>query len=813
MSERIYILFMLLFYFFGASGQSTLRGVVEDGHGDAVSYADVILYKEGTQDLVKVETTNEKGSFVMRGIPMGSYDLVVAFIGLEDYKMGGLKIDGETLDLGTITMGTSSIELETAVVKAKRTLVEVKPDRMVFNVEGTINSVGDNALGLLRKAPGVMVDNNDNISVLSRSGVLIYIDGKKLPLAGEDLAAYLQGLPAEEIDRMDIITNPGAKYEAQGNAGIIDIRLKRNKNFGFNGVVSTAISKGKYWRQNHSLSSNYRNRILSAFGTIGYNDGTRIHDMTWINKQNDLYLDEINNFRNKYGGLNFRLGSDFFVAKHHTLGFLVTGRQNPNDRITENIINIAKLSTPDTVDSVLVAGSTATGERNNTTYNINYVFDNKKQTLNIDLDYGKFGNDASYIQPNEYYSADRNTLLSGSTVSYDTPVNIDIYTAKLDFETGLAGGKLGAGSKVSKVVTHNTYLFYQGAGDDRQRDDYRSNIFEYDENVYAAYVSYNNKINKKWSYQGGLRVEATSSRGDLQAFVPELNEDPVQRDYVDFFPNIGVTFNQSRVKTWSLNLGRRINRPNYRNLNPFRIQQSELSFWKGNPFLDPEIVNNAELGLTLFYRFNFKLSYSKTLGQITRLISPDDDDPRASFISWDNLAERTTYGFNVSLPGNITGWWSVFATGSVGYINNQADYGDGAVVDVQALTYSFFQQHTFKLPKGITGEVSGYYSGPGIWGGVFEYGPTWALNLGVQKKFFGDKLNVKLSAKDIFFTSGWHGTSSFNGLNGEGTGSWDSRRIGISLSYNFGNSNVKTRKRKTGIEDESKRTGESGGRG
>ncbi len=788
------------------SAQFNLKGTIKDATGEAISFADVVLYQAKSDQVAKVASSDDNGDFEMLNIDKGQYYIRVFFIGYDDYRMDAFELNSD-MDLGLIELQNNAMDLETVIVKARRPIVEVKADRTVFNVEGTINSAGEDALELLRKAPGVMVDNNNNISVLSRSGVLIYVDGRRIPLAGEDLTAYLQNLPAEQIDKMDIITNPGAKYEAQGNAGIIDIRLKRNKDQGANGSFSSAASKGRYWQQNHNLNLNYKNQIISAFGTVGYKEGTRFHDMTWLNEQNGLIMDEINNFSNRSGGLNYRLGSDFYVAKHHTIGVLFTADQNTNDRLTENVIQIAKVGQSELVDSILVAGSTAAGTTSNKTYNLNYGFDNKKHSVNIDLDYGAYTNDISFNQPNQYYDAQTNKELSRSEVEYDTPVKIDIYTAKLDYETNVAGGKLGLGSKLSVVKTHNTYLFYNLIDNQRIQNDYLSNIFEYDEKVYAGYLSYNKSLSEKWSAQAGLRVEATDSRGDLQAFRPELQEDPVIQNYVNYFPSAGLRYSPSPVVVWSLNYGRRINRPNYRVLNPFRIQQSELSFRKGNPFLNPEIVNNLELGLTLFHRFNFKLSHSKTTGQITRLISPDKDDSRASFVSWDNLAVQNNYGFNISTPFSLAKWWNVFINASMAYLDNQADYGDGAVVDVQALSYNIFQQHTFKMPMGLTGEISGYYSGPGIWGGVFEYGPTWALNLGLQKKFFKDRINVKLSAKDLFLTSPWYGESNFNGLRGIGTGRWDSRRVGLSLSYNFGNNKIKTRKRKTGLEEEIKRTG------
>ncbi|MFT4535743.1 MAG: iron complex outermembrane receptor protein [Saprospiraceae bacterium] len=789
------------------NAQYSLSSKLLDGDGAPVMFANVVLYSTTDSKMIKVESSDENGQFKFRNLENGSYYIEASFIGYTNFKSEPINMQGDDIVLSDFIMEINAVELETAVVKAKRSLIEVKPDRMVFNVEGTINSAGDDALGLLRKAPGVLVDNNNNITVLSRSGVLIYVDGKRLPLTGDDLNAYLSNLPAEQIDRMDIITNPGAKYEAQGNAGIIDIRLKRDKGHGVNGSISGSLSQGRLGKGNISSVGNYRNKLLNTFGTLGYNGGSSYHDMTFRNNQNGLLLDEINNSENASNGINYRWGTDFFIGENSTIGFLVSGQNQSSENVSENRIKISELENVSNIDSVLIAENLSDQTRDQSTYNVNYAFDNKKHSLNIDLDYGRYRNDYAYIQPNRYYLVGETTPSTEVLTEYDTPINIDIYTGKIDYETDVFGGKIGLGSKVSKVATDNSFLFYDILGGERERNNTRSNEFFYDENVYAGYANFQRSINKKWGMSAGLRVESTDAVGDLRAFKEELQEDPVELNYTNYFPSGGLTFQQAPNKTWSLNYGRRINRPDYNVLNPFTVQLSELSFMKGNESLIPEIVNNLELGYTLNYRYNFKLSYSNTTNQITRLIAPDDEDPRAGFITWANLAEQTIYGFNAALPFEVKPWWNAFMNISGGYLNNQADYGDGAIVDIQAFTYSIFQQHTFTLPKGFTGEISGYFSGPGVWGGVFKYNETWSLNLGLQKKFFNDLMNVRLSVNDIFFQSGWDGVSNFDGLIGEGMGNWDSRRGAISISYNFGNRNVKSRKRKTGIEDESKRVG------
>lgn len=810
MKKNVLAVLLAFIAFYLPAQTSNLNGKLADGSGAAVPFANVVLYRMADSMLVKVETTDESGVFQFRQLPADRYRLAATYVGYADLEKTDIQLTaGQSLDLGQLTLSTQAVELETATVKAQRVLVEVKPDRTVFNVEGTINSAGGDGMSLLRKAPGVTVDNNDNINVLGRSGVLLYVDGKRLPLTGQDLTNYLQNLTADQIDRIDIITNPGARYEAEGNAGIIDIHLKRDKSMGANGSVSLTSSQGVYNRTNVNASGNYRNRALSLFGTVGLADGEIFNKMDFLSFQNGLRIREIDQITNHWQNGNVRLGADLFLGKYHTVGALVTTNATNGDRLTNNRMGIATQANPEKTDSVLIARDVAENQMRQSTFNLNYRFDDTNgQTLNIDADYGRYRMGSERLQPNLYYDANEQVLLTEIINFFNTPTDIDIYTLKLDYNTGFLGGKLGLGGKLSQVVTNNNFQFYDVINDQNQLNDLRSNRFEYDERVYAGYFTFDRALGKTLNFTMGLRAEQTNATGDLRAYRPELQEPPVELDYLNFFPNVGLTWQAGPNHTLALAYGRRINRPDYNVLNPFNNQLSQLSYEKGNPFLRPEIVNNIELGYTLAYRYNFKLAYSRTTDQITRLIGPDEDDPRASFITWENLAQQKIYSLNISAPIQVRKGWSAYFNLSGSYLDNQADYGNGAVVDVQAWTYNIFQQQTIDLPAGFKGEISGWFSGPGVWGGVFIYETSWSLDLGLQRKFLKDRINAKLSVNDIFYESGWDGYSDFNGLYSLGGGRWDSRRVALSLSYNFGNENVKTRRRQTGLEEESNRLGE-----
>lgn len=784
----------------------SISGQIKDESGEGIPFATFILKSASDSIMVKADVTDEEGKFNIEMIQQGKYFAESSYVGLMTYVSKPFDLNSNYV-LPTITLAANTKLLDEVVVSAQRALIEVKADRTVFNVQGTINSAGENGLNLLRKAPGVLVDNNNNVSVLGRSGVLLYVDGKRIPLTGADLVSYLENLTSEQIDKIDIITNPGSKYEAQGNAGIIDIRLKRDKNLGANGSVSTTYGHGRYGQGNVNANGNYRNKLMNSFGGIGYNGGTRWNEMIFDTYQNGIKLYEINRSTSDFNGINGRFGTDFFINKKHTVGFLISGQNNTAITNNGNRNTISSELTPNIIDSILIAPNTSDVKRNQATFNINYAYESGKHRLNVDADYGTFKNESDNYQPNFYYNQAETDILSQNITSYFTPAKIDITTAKADYETEILGGSLGVGTKFSNVSTNNTFLFYNIIDNNKIQNNRRSNQFDYKENVYAGYVNFARTINTQWNASAGLRVENTDATGDLTAFLPELEESPVDFNYTSFFPSAGLTYQYKPEHVFSLNYGKRINRPDYNVLNPFREQLSELSYAKGNKSLQPEIVNNIELGYTLKYRYTFKLSYSNTSYQITRLIGPDELDPRAGFISWDNLATQRLYNANVSLPVDVTKWWNAYMNFSVSYTDNQADYGDGRVVDVQAGSYNIYQQHTFSLGKKWKGEISGWYSGPGVWGGVFLFDPSYSLNLGLQRKFFNDQMNVRFSANDITYQSGWSGVSRFNGQVGFGGGNWDSRRASISISYDLGNKNIKSRKRTTSIEEESKRVG------
>jgi outer membrane receptor protein involved in Fe transport len=701
-------------------------------------------------------------------------------------------------NLGDITLHTASEQLDEVVVVTTRPIVEVHPDKTVFNVEGSINATGNTALELLRKSPGVVVDNNDNVILAGKSGVKIYIDGKPSPLGAEDLANRLKSMQSTEIDAIEIITNPSAKYDAEGNAGIINIRLVKNKNLGTNGTINLGYRYGQSSKYDASGNFNYRSEAANVFGSYGFFTGDHHNEFHLVRELEGQEYDQRNTFVNENMSHNFKLGTDFFVSKKSTVGFLVSGSINDGDDSGLSVTEIGPIGAP--VETILTASNTNPGEQNNWNFNVNYAFrGDDESTWNIDADHGRFRNERNSYQPNVYTDAESGAVTTERTFSSFAPTDIDIYTFKADHERKAFGGALSFGVKGSIVNTDNTYDFYDIIDGSPVLSIDRSNNFVFEENINAAYTSFQRPLGEKWNLNLGVRVENTHSTGTLTSQKPGANQ-VVERDYTDIFPSGGLTYQVNQKNSLRLNYSRRIDRPSYQDLNPFEFKLDELSFMKGNAFLNPQYSNAISLTHTFNYRLNTSLSYTQINDVFTRITEALDDT--TSILTFVNLAKQTNLSLTVSYPFQVNKWWNVYANVTGYRLHNEANI-DGDIIDLTANVFSFYGQNSFLLPKGFKLEISGWYNSPGIWEGNWTTNSMYSVDAGIQKSLFQEAATLKVSFTDIFASAEWSGQSDFGPLKMYGGGSWEAQQLRINFSYLLGNKQVKgARQRHTGLEEE-----------
>ena len=767
--------------------------------GEPVPFATIVLYNSTDSTMAKANTTDDDGVFHIQGVPAGQYFLEASYVGYAKFTTEVFELAGkDSRSLGEIALEIASEELDEVVIVSARPIVEVHPDKTVFNVEGSINASGNTALELLRKSPGVVVDNNDNVTLSGKSGVQIYVDGKPLPFGADDLGNYLKSLQSSEIDAIEIITNPSARYDAQGNAGIINIRLKKDKSLGTNGSINLGYRYGELAKYNANGSFNYRNKDMNVFGGYGIYSGDNVNEFALNRQLNGIEYDQQNDMLNSYMSHNFRLGTDFFISKRSTIGFLVNGNLSDNENDGKSVTDIGPIgSVP---ESVLTADNERTSDRNNWNFNINYIFRGEDESSwNIDLDHGRYRNDTETYQPNIYSDYNTGQITDERIFTTDQMTDIDVYTFKVDHERNWLGGRFGTGVKLALVNTDNTFDFYDLIDDSPVLNIDRSNNFAYEENVNAGYLSYQRQLKEKWNLMLGLRVEHTHSTGTLTSQKPEDN-DIVDRNYVDFFPSGGLTYQVHPKHSLRLNYSRRIDRPSYQDLNPFEFKLDELSFQKGNAFLKPQYSNSISLTHTFNYRLNTSLSYTRTDDVFTQITEALDDT--TSILTYVNLARQTNLALTVSYPFEVNKWWNVY-TNVTGYRLHNTATIDGEDIDLAANVLSFYAQNTFLLPHGIKLELSGWYNSPSIWQGNWTNKAMGSMDIGVQKSLFKEAANLKVSVSDVLNTQRWGGESEFGPLKMSGGGQWESQQIRINFTYYFGNRQVKgARQRKTGMEAE-----------
>jgi len=798
-----------------ASSAQRITGAVKDQQGKPLAGSTVSLLKARDSSVTKYAVTDNAGYYQFSSVQQGKYLVNVTHIGYAStytpvFDFAGT---GET-SAPSLQLNKAAGELKGVTVTSKKPMVEVKADRTVINVEGSINATGNDAMELLRKSPGVTIDKDDNISLSGKTGVQVYIDGKPTPLSGSDLANYLRSLQSAQIESIELITNPSAKYEAAGNAGIINIRLKKNKTVGLNGSVNAGWNIGTYAKYNTGFAVNYRNNKFNLFGNYNYTDNMNKSRLNLYRTSSvDSSFDQRSIILNKMQSHGFKAGVDYFANRKNTFGVMVNGNFSNTELDNTSKTNIAYIPSKE-VDRLLIADNHSHGYRDNMNFNANYRFaDTSGHELTVDADYGFYNSKNNQYQPNNTYDATGVNLKEQEIYNTITPAEIDIYSFKADYEQNFKKGKLGYGGKISYVTTDNTFQRYFENGSTSIEDNH--NNFKYKENINAAYINYNRQF-KGVMVQAGFRAENTHSKGhslgfryDYDSGTNEPIDSLLDRTYTDLFPSASITLNKNPMKQWSFTYSRRIDRPSYQNLNPFEFNLDKYTFQRGNPNLQPQYTNSFGITNVYKYRLTTTLNYSHVTDVFT--IVPKSEGARA-FITNENVANQDLVSLNVSMPFQYK-WYSLFLNVNSYYSKFKGQTPDYNV-NVDVFSFNAFAQQTFKLSKTVTGEITGFYTAPSIWQGAFKTKQLGSLDLGVQQTLFKGKGIAKATVTDVFNTFHWSATNNTTGQDVRVNGGWESRQFKISLNYRFGNNKIKQAgQHKSSIEEENQRTQGGGGFG
>ncbi|WP_428660447.1 TonB-dependent receptor domain-containing protein [Runella sp.] len=784
--------------------QSPVRGKVSgeirEKSGKPLPFATVLLLKAKDSTLVKGAITSETGYYEVENVAEGRYLIAANMIGYQKTYSSPFDISATAaiVQVPVIQVNESTQTLQEVKVIAKKPFVEQQIDRMVVNVENSIVSAGGTALEVLEKAPGVTIDRqNDRLQLKGRQGVMVMIDGKLQQISMQDLMNMLQSMPSDNVEKIELITNPPAKYDAAGNTGLINIVLKKNKNFGTNGNYTLGAGVGVYEKLNASLGLNHRNAKINSFGNVSLFHArfknTQSIDRTIAYKDQITYLDQNSPRVGNPQNLSFRAGLDFFVSKKTTIGVLASGFLNQ--------FKMNGISSTDFLDKNLaLTGRFATdaynyNKLNNYTGNLNLKHDfGKGRELSADADYSYFdgnsGNDLNTI----YYDP-KDAITNKDIVRNVMPSTIGIAAAKVDYIQPLKKGKFEAGAKSSIVNSDNDMRFETQIDNQWILDPSRSNRFKYKENINAAYTNFSTKLDKRTQLQLGVRVEHTHSQGNSVT----LNS-IVDRNYVNLFPSVFVSRQLDTNNVLNVSYSRRIDRPNYRNLNPFQFFLDPLTFQQGNPNLRPQFTNSFQVTHVFKGMFSTTLGYSRINDVIADQIPKQIPAENKTYVTTENLDHQDSYNVTFSIPVTIKKWWTMQNNVSAFY-NRYRSFYYGADLDLGQFGATVFVTNNFTLPKGYTAELGGFWNSPTQYN-IMAVKAQGQINAGLAKSLWNRKASIRVNIQDIFFMNRFAGTVKYQDLNFTVNSRWESRQVRVSFTYRFGNQNVKAaRQRSTSTED------------
>lgn len=758
----------------------TLTGKIADIKNNDIAGATLRLIAVKDSLLVKHAVTNADGTFNIVGLRQGKYLLAITALGMIQKQMLPVTIDGEkkTVALPLIILQPAGENnLATVVVKAKRPLLEQEIDKTVVNVDAMISSATSNTLEVLQNTPGVTVNSNGDISLNGRGGVLVLIDGRSTYMSAQDLAAYLKSLPGAILDKIELMDNPPARYDAAGNA-IINIKLKKNRAGGFTGGLSAGYTQGRYARHNDAVNLNYNYKKINLFANVGYNneknytadDYNRMFYDAANNITSSMHL--LNNQLYSTNGININTGIDYAATGNTTLGLTANINSGTRDGMFVSAGNYYnKLQQLDTLSN---GHTTSHDTRSNTGIGLTMVhkFAKTGRELSADVNYLHYRDNGRQVFLNTV-TTPGGSPLADEPLLYLTPAAINIYTAKADYTHTLPGkAKLEAGIKTSIVdndnqATYNTQL----------------NHFLYKENINAAYINAQ-KSWDRWGVKLGLRAENTQSTGR------QLDNDvtPASRftkNYTQLFPSMFVQYKFDSVGRNSLtfSITKRINRPNYQLLNPFIFVKDKYSYTEGNPKLIPQYQYRYELRYQYKQFVRMGLSYNhftNTIFQTTQTVNN-------VFITHpENLGTGYMLLLNTGINLPLKKWWRLNMDILLSHMGLNG-MSDGVVVSRSTYVARINVFNQMQFNKGWSAEWGAYYASNDLNGQTFT-GGMFRANFSAQKKFWKDKASIRLSMDDIFHSWVYH-LHSFDLRQASyfQTSETDTQRFGLAFTYRFGN--------------------------
>jgi hypothetical protein len=759
--------------------------------------------------VIRSGAAGASGVFEFTDLKAGKYLVRASQAGYNDGYAQQVDLEKSTSFSAVITLRLRNKLLNDVTVVSKKPAIQFLADKTVVNPEASISNAGATVMDVLEKSPGITVNKDGSIIMKGKPAVTILIDGKPTQLSGADLQAYLSGIPASQVDVVELIENPGAKYDASGNAGIINIKMKANKVKGFNGSMNLSVGQGVYSKTGNSLNLNYRNGKINWFLNYGIRSGNEKQDIwtlrKYVNSNNEdsVLLEQPNFTKSSQLGQNIKTGFDFFLNKKTTLGIVFTG--GLFNRKSKSYSEINWMDPDHNIDS-----SINTWGENNRKFkrggvNVNGKFKiDESSELTADLDYVSFT-----INGDQQYQTQ--LIAPGSDIAAtkgNTPSKLNIFSAKADYSKRFKKFLLETGLKTAVNKTDNlaAYYFYDN-NNTWQPDLSRSNHFLYNETISAAYASVDAEKGK-WHWQAGLRYEYTSYRAH-QLGNTVVKDSAFKKNYGSVFPTAFASYQLDSNNAITFRVGRRIDRPPFQNLNPFLTTLNKYTFEGGNPFIKPQYTWNFALAHTYKQMLTTEVSYSYLKDYFSQIFIIDSNSSNVNkniiIYTRGNVGSFQNFGITETFQSPVTKWWNITAVAVYNYKIIKGVVWAPMEARVSQLNISINNQ--FQLKKGWSFELGGYYQTRSQIDLQEWLKPQGELNAGVAKQIMKKKGTLKLSVRDITYFSNYSGYSTFQNSYEPFTIKWDSRVVRLSFSWRFGKAMKPVSRSEGGASDEINRVG------
>lgn len=777
---------------------AALRGRVLDGRQQPVEYATIALLSAADSNFVKGTLTDTMGRFTLPALPADSFRVHITAVGLAPLTTQPVSLLTDEVDVGVLTLQTTSQLLGEVIVKGERPVVERSLGKLVLNVTNSFFKTAANALDVLRRAPGLLVSQDGTISIKGQYAPVVYIDGKQQPLTADEL----RGLQTGDIDQIEVITNASAQFDGETRA-VINIKLKRDKTLG-----GKASLYGGY-RQNQRYnggegggSGTYKTKKWAYYGRLGYSLSNNF--LTGLSRRTV----DADSSQTVFAGssllkwasrpLSYQFSADFTPAKNQQIGIFVKGAtNNQTDRLINNSVRFdSNRSTASATQTLLNTYDLDQTQSDNVAIDLNYkgTLSQRGDQLSAFADYARYKTAKTQNFRNDFLTIDQQPVRPPLVLLGQFPSSTLIRSLRVDYVYPLGKtGKLEAGAKLTRTNTDNELRYDTLAGDSFVRDPSRSNRFRYEEQILAGYGQFSQEWGKT-QLEAGLRVEDTRSTGNSLT----LNN-VVKRHYFRWLPSMKVQYKLGDKDVLSMSYSRKLSRPSFYELNPFTLYLDPYSFTEGNPFLLPTTYTTADLTYQ-HGDWTFSLNYRRTRDAIVQLPF-QDDQTRILRYTRVNLDGQQSAWADVSATQTLTKGWKMQHYANIGYGQTVSTYAPGQLINTGSWSAYLNGTHNFTLPNGFSLELSYYYSSPQV-SYIYRTKSSGTVSLGLQKTVLAGRGNLQLNVDDIFNTYREYFTSQYGNLDVSTLQKRNSRQATLRFTYQFGKSTFNRANRSSGSAEE-----------